>query len=104
MNTWRAPAITDSLQAAFGSDLGRGETLAELLLEHLAVAVLRQRIDEAILPRTLEARQPREARGVQVIVRRMRLTGHDECHDRLAPLGIRPPHDGHLGDSWDSQE
>src|SRR5581483_7286540 len=65
--------------------------LAQFGLEDLAVIVLRQRVDEDIILRPLEARDGCQAEGVQF----GGPCGADDVgDDQFTPLGVRPADDG----------
>src|SRR5256885_15784257 len=61
--------------------------LAQVGFQNLAVVVLRQRIDEHIILRPLEARDLAEAKFIEFV--RARIADHIGDHD-FAPLGMRP--------------
>ena len=61
--------MKEILRVRFSPSRGRaglGEELAQLGLQHLAVVVLRQRLDEAVLARPLEARDVVEAELLEI--------------------------------------
>src|SRR5580704_5110001 len=76
-----------------------GQYSTQLGLEHLAVIVLGQRIDKAVMPRALEARDVVEAQPVEFFGRDFRRrAGHDKGDDLLAPFGVRAADDRDFDD------
>src|SRR4029079_947917 len=72
------------------------QLLAKRRLQHLAVVVLRRRVDEAVLARPLEARDVREAERVELAgVDRGAVAG-DEGDDGLAPARVAAADDRDL--------
>src|ERR1043165_6855831 len=68
-----APAVrfmrpsVSALREADNGTLDLDEELPQLGLQHLAVVVLRQRLDEAVFARTLEASDVVEAQPIQLL-------------------------------------
>src|SRR4051795_9449285 len=80
----------------FGSEL-----VVQLPLDHLAVVVGRQDVDEAVVARPLEPGDAVEARAVELVDRWRGGTvgGHHEGHHDLAPLRVGPSDQGHGPDT-----
>src|SRR6476620_2633067 len=73
------------------------ELLAQFPLEHLAVVVRRQGIDESVVLRALVAGDGVQTGPVEVFDRRWRcaLGGYHEGDHGLAPFRVGPPDHGH---------
>src|SRR5262245_31281301 len=64
---------------------------AQFGLENFSVIILRQRVDEYIFLRTLEASNCVDAKSVELAGRRV---ADDVCNDDLAPFAVGPSDDG----------
>ena len=75
--------------------------VVQLPLDHLAVVVGRQGVDEAVVARPLVPGDAVEARPVELVDRRRggAVGGHHEGHHRLAPLRVGPSDHGHGPDA-----
>ena len=72
-------------------------SLAQFGLEHLTVVVLRQRLEENVAARPLEARDRGKAERIQFFGRyRLRRTRDDAGDDFLAPVRVRAADDRNL--------
>src|SRR5579884_2165271 len=81
------------------------ELPAQLGLQHLAVIVLRQRLDEAVAARPLEAGDVVEAEPVELgLAHRGAGPGDDESDDLLAPFGMRAADHRGLGEAGMAQQ
>src|SRR5690606_36379592 len=95
----RSPPLPSGASACVRRLAWLREAPAQFGLQHLAVVVLRQRIDEEIAPRPLEARDHPEAMRVERrLVHRGARPGADEGDDPLAPARIGLADDRDLGD------
>src|SRR6202011_6338341 len=67
-----------------------GQEAAQFCLQHLAIIVLRQGFDKAVVAWALEAGDVLEAEPVERLGRDLGPgTRHDKGHDLLAPLAMR---------------
>src|SRR5689334_20110310 len=73
------------------------EKLAQLRLQHLAVVVLRQRLDEPIFPGALEAGDVLQAQPVELFPGDG-FARDDESDDLLSPFRVRPADHRAFGD------
>src|SRR5918996_813906 len=87
------------------SALLRRQQVAQSGLEYLAVVVLGQRVDEAVVLGPLEAGDMGKAVGIEIGGSPLR-AGRcpDKCDHRLAPLGVRLADHRHLGDRRMAQQ
>src|ERR1700751_1923348 len=82
-----------------------GQYSTQLGLEHLAVIVLRQRVDKTAMPWALEAPDGVESQWVEFFGRDPRCgTDHDEGDDLLAPFGLRAPDERDLDEVGMTQQ
>src|SRR5262245_14899260 len=92
-HAWLAPINTSNAPSTASALTPLGIHRAQLGLEDLAVIVLRQRIDEHIVLRTLEAGDRVEAEAIELARGGV---AHDIGHDDLAPFAVGSSDDGDL--------
>src|SRR5919106_449367 len=91
--------------ADLNSALLRRQQVAQSGLEYLAVVVLGQRVDEAVVLGPLEAGDMGKAVGIEIGGSALRAGRcHDECDHCLAPPGVRLADHRHLGDRRVAQQ